>query len=1055
MPMVDSRTKRQLIEEIEQLRTRLEEAEQTLHAIRHGEVDALVVAGPNGDQIFSLAGAEHIYRVLAETMYEGALTVTQDGTILFCNRRFCELMKSTQADTVGRRLAAFIASDHSAEVSNLLAAAKTGPSRQHFVLRAADGTAVPVGLAASPLDGDEGPIICIVVSDLTALEDSVRSIHDLREHQEAMEKAQAELRASHAAALNLMEDAVAAHRQAEHNAAALRESEERYRTLFEAMTEGFALHEIVTDVQGRPCNYRFLDVNPAFERMTGLKRHDLIGKLILDVLPGTEPFWIESYGRVALTGEPLHMEEYASALKRWYDVIAYRTSPGRFAVVFTDITDRKAAEQESHRSAERFKLLSETASGLLATENPLEVVHDLCRQIMEHLDCHAFFNFVADEKAGRLHLNAWAGISREEFREIEWLDYGVAVCGCVARDGERVVAEDILGHPDPQTALVASYGIQAYACHPLQAGGQIIGTLSFGTRTRVHFSEDDLSLMKTVADQVAIAMERIRSRQALQKSREQLRQANERLEQQVQVKTEELRDIVDHLQDEIARRVQAEGRLRKSMHMLDGFFQHTITPLAFLDRNFGFVQVNKAYAEAAGKSPEFFWGKNHFEMYPHDENKAIFEEVIRTGQPYRAYAKRFTYPDRPSQVTYWDWQLTPLKDEQGQVEYLVLNLQDVTHRQEAVDQLEHRAFQLQRLAMELSLAEDRERKRMAEVLHDGLQQQLAAVKFHLGLLSSRARDDAAMQEMTAQLDQMLWDAIEQSRSLSHELSPAVLYQSSLGETFEWLARQMQIKHGITVHTEIHNCVDSRSESIKTFLFRAGQEILFNAVKHAKVGQARLRLQRRDARLWLTISDRGLGFDPTTLRRAAGVGLLSILERVELLGGRMRIRSRPGRGSTFLIAVPDVQAIDGHQQNTQGSPIPHPMPTMLRPASSRLRLRVLLVDDHKVIREGLAVLIAAQTDLEIVGQAGDGSAAVDLARELQPDVIIMDVAMPVMAGDEATRRIKAELPQTRVIALSMFAEPGVRERMLDAGAERYLPKTGPSEQLLAAIRGTDA
>ncbi len=102
-----------------------------------------------------------------------------------------------------------------------------------------------------------------------------------------------------------------------------------------------------------------------------------------------------------------------------------------------------------------------------------------------------------------------------------------------------------------------------------------------------------------------------------------------------------------------------------------------------------------------------------------------------------------------------------------------------------------------------------------------------------------------MQEIAGQLDKMLRDAIEQSRSLSHELSPAVLYQSDLGETFEWLARQVQSKHGLTVHTEVHGRVDSQSESIKAFLFRAGQEILFNAVKHAKVKEARLRLQRRN------------------------------------------------------------------------------------------------------------------------------------------------------------------------------------------------------------------
>jgi PAS domain S-box-containing protein len=535
---------------------------------------------------------------------------------------------------------------------------------------------------------------------------------------------------------------------------------------------------------------------------------------------------------------------------------------------------------------------------------------------------------------------------------------------------------------------------------------------------------------------------------------EQLRRLNDQLEEEVQAQTEEMRDTVDRLQDEVVRRVLAEGKLRKSVQMLEGFFQHTITPLAFMDRHFNFVRVNDAYARADGKTPEFFKGKNHFVLYPHDENRTIFENVVRTGQPHRAHAQVFVYPDKPQQVTYWDWQLTPLCDDRGEVQYLVLNLQDVTRQQATLRELEHRAFQLQKLTLELSQAEDRERRRLAEVLHDGLQQQLAAAKFHLGLLSNRAKADAGMQEIAGQLDKMLRDAIEQSRSLSHELSPAVLYQSDLGETFEWLARQVQNKHGLVVHTEVHGRVDSQSESIKAFLFRAGQEILFNAVKHAKVTEARLRLQRRSGCLWLTIGDRGRGFNPSTVSRAAGFGLLSIRERVGLLGGRMKIRSVLGKGSVFLITVPDASFVEAGQAKAEAK-LAGERAAPRSPVSSAVRpsiLRVLLVDDHKVMREGLAALIAEQKDMEIVGQAGDGREAVELAETLEPDVIIMDVAMPVMNGEEATRRIKTRLPQTRVVALSMFEEPGVREKMLDAGAEIYLPKTGPSEGFLAAIRG---
>ena len=105
----DSRTRAQLLEEIEQLRLRLEEAEQTLEAIRHGDVDALVVTGPQGEQVFSITGAEHIYRVIVETMNEAALTVDPDETVLFCNQRFCDLMKTPIHEAIGRKVTDFAA----------------------------------------------------------------------------------------------------------------------------------------------------------------------------------------------------------------------------------------------------------------------------------------------------------------------------------------------------------------------------------------------------------------------------------------------------------------------------------------------------------------------------------------------------------------------------------------------------------------------------------------------------------------------------------------------------------------------------------------------------------------------------------------------------------------------------------------------------------------------------------------------------------------------------------------------------------------------------------
>jgi PAS domain S-box-containing protein len=134
---------------------------------------------------------------------------------------------------------------------------------------------------------------------------------------------------------------------------ALRESEGRYRSLFSSMTAGFALHEIICNDKGKPCDYRFLDINPAFERLTGLKREEMIGRTVNEVLPNVDTYWLEIYGKVALTGESVHFENYASALDRHYEVLAYRPAPRQFATIFTDITERKKMEEDlKHRTLE-------------------------------------------------------------------------------------------------------------------------------------------------------------------------------------------------------------------------------------------------------------------------------------------------------------------------------------------------------------------------------------------------------------------------------------------------------------------------------------------------------------------------------------------------------------------------------------------------------------------------------------------------------------------------------------------------------------------------------
>ena len=169
---------------------------------------------------------------------------------------------------------------------------------------------------------------------------------------------------------------------------------------------------------------------------------------------------------------------------------------------------------------------------------------------------------------------------------------------------------------------------------------------------------------------------------------EELRASHDELEIRVQERTAELMSVVEALQDEMAKREQAEEALREQSRILEGFFTSTITPLVFLDRDFNFVRVNEAYAKVCQRDISEFEGHNHFEFYPHEENEAIFRQVVETKAPYQAIAKPFSFPDHPEWgVMYWDWKLTPLLDEMGEVEFLVFSLEDVTERKRAEEEL--------------------------------------------------------------------------------------------------------------------------------------------------------------------------------------------------------------------------------------------------------------------------------------------------------------------------------------------------------------------------------
>lgn len=395
--------------------------------------------------------------------------------------------------------------------------------------------------------------------------------------------------------------------------------------------------------------------------------------------------------------------------------------------------------------------------------------------------------------------------------------------------------------------------------------------------------------------------------------------------------------------------------------------------------------------------------------------------------------------------------LSVLEDQQRAKEELkVLNATLEQRVAERTAEAQWRANQLQRLAAQMTQAEERERRRLAQFLHDHLQQVLVAVKLRLSSAEIRTQGVRAA-SIVAEIGKLVDEAIRDSRSMTAELSPPVLYDGGLAASLEWLCREAEKRYKLSVAVQTDTEIEPDELTIRIFVFQAARELILNAVKHGRASALKVYLSKYDdERLQLMIEDDGAGFDPRIISQkegAAGFGLFSIRERIEVIGGRLIIESDAAEGTKVAIIVPFKRATQAKlPAAAEISPLAAPA---IVPARTD-RVRVLLADDHPVLRKGLSDMLMEHPDINVVGGARDGQEAIDMAFQLRPDVVLMDISMPRLDGIEATRQIKRAMPEISVIGLSMHETEEMSATMLNAGASEYLTKTTPIEDLVSAI-----
>lgn len=222
----------------------------------------------------------------------------------------------------------------------------------------------------------------------------------------------------------------------------------------------------------------------------------------------------------------------------------------------------------------------------------------------------------------------------------------------------------------------------------------------------------------------------------------------------------------------------------------------------------------------------------------------------------------------------------------------------------------NKSHQLRELASALTLAEQRERQRVSQILHDHVQQMLHGIQLrtHLLILDAPPSTHPDLQEHLEAIQELTEEAIQATRTLTVELSPPVLQREGLTAAFRWLAGHMAEMHTLDVNLELHDSPLQNSE-LAVLLFQVTRELLFNVVKHAQIKRAHLSLQEKDEMMIVCVADEGIGFDPHNQepprRRISGFGLNSIRERLNLFGGRLEIESYVGKGTKVTLVVPKV------------------------------------------------------------------------------------------------------------------------------------------------------
>jgi two-component system, NarL family, sensor kinase len=471
---------------------------------------------------------------------------------------------------------------------------------------------------------------------------------------------------------------------------------------------------------------------------------------------------------------------------------------------------------------------------------------------------------------------------------------------------------------------------------------------------------------------------------------------------------------------------------------------------ATLDGKGTVLYANSRFAEFAGMALEKFMGTQLQEYVSADERPRL-QALLETGTRGSARGELILSGKQKKLIRL---SLSPVKD--SDLETICAVATDLSEIVDAHEALKANEEALRQLSTRLLELQDEERRRIARDLHDVTGQKLAlqciALSRMTRLLSPTANEET--KDSIAQCLELTNQISEEIRTLSYLLHPPLLDELGLPAAVKWYTQGFEKRTGIRTEVDIAKNLPRLRPDAEVALFRVVQESLTNVHRYSESPTAHVRIRGERNDLRLEVGDAGKGMQIEKIKAPSGeiaplgVGIQGMRQRLRQLSGQLEILSKPGKGTLVIATLPvnELRLQTQREQEEAGNGDRHE-----KSAESASRRRILIADDHELLRRGLRSMLENETDFQVCGEAIDGADALEKTLSLAPDLVILDINMPALNGLAVVRQVLRARSETKILIFTVHdSEQTMLETAL-AGAHGYLSKGRAGRDLIAAVR----